>query len=106
PLAISFGLLPVALYLTYLPASALAFSAGIQIALSSAIIGTVFLLAEMLYQRRNAISAITHDQSNTIIIGLAVGLIPAAAWIFSRVFDVVLPVSLEGLMPFFVPVAA
>lgn len=106
PLGLGIALIPVVLYLTYRPPNATAFALGIQLALIAAIMGTFFLLGTMIYQRRNAISAVTHDQSNTILIGLAVVMIPIAAWILSRLFQVTLPVSVEGMMPFFVPVAA
>lgn len=87
------------------------FGVPAQIATMTALGGLIVLFVRQIAQRRTASTPTIRDQSNTLIIGIGLVLIPSAIWLVSRVLNglggsVVLPFSVESTMPFFITPAA
>lgn len=106
PFIISLIMAGIVLFLWYTPSTPQAYGRAASVATGAAMAGMVALLWCMLYQRRTAISLTIRDQSNSILIGIGIVIVPLCIWLLSRLIQEALPLPVEAAMPFFVPAAS
>ena len=78
-------------------------AAGISAIVGMAILATLLFF----YHRPRAQSRLGRDQANTVFLGVALALIPAAVWVLGQIIvnsdgDPLVPFSVEAAMPFYV----
>ncbi len=108
PLVVSGVVVAIAVYSYFTVEDARNFGLGNTLAGLSLVVGLLGLFALQLFvQRMSATTLTRRDQSNTVVIGTALTLIPALAWLLVRTlanFDnsLAIPISVESTTPFFV----
>lgn len=107
PLALSALLAAAAVYLYY-TGEAGQFALPVQLATLAAVLGTVMLgLVMLFWQRPRASTTTARDQSNSVLIGIALTALPTLLWLANRLLQLgdsqaVIPISFEAMMPFFI----
>lgn len=107
PLVVSALVGLYAVYNYYFPGSAWNYYNSNQAVVMCALMGTLIFGALLLVQRNQATSAITRDQSGTVLLGLFTAAAPGIIWLIGQVLhsinsSFVLPFNLEAATPFFV----
>ncbi len=83
-----------------------------QIATGTLVVGVISIILLLVFvQRPRSVSLTTRDQTNTLLIGSALTLLPIIIWIGNRILQSFnqspVPLSFEAMMPFFItPIVA
>jgi signal transduction histidine kinase len=107
PFLASVILTVVVLGLYFRPAFPQSYPAAWQPAVFGTLLGLAILVVSLLRRRQLAASPIVRDQSNTILIGVALAIVPIAIWLVNTILQdfgrmAVLPFNISAAMPFFV----
>jgi signal transduction histidine kinase len=107
PLIASGILAAVVLAIYYRPPFPQSYTAAWQPAVFGTLIGLAVLVASLMHRRELAASPTVRDQSNTVLIGVALAVAPMLLWVINTVLQsfgqmAVLPFNTSAAMPFFV----
>jgi signal transduction histidine kinase len=107
PMVVSAILTVVALSIYFNPPSAQSYTVAWQPTVFGTVLGLAILLISLLRRRRRAASPALRDQSNTILIGIALAVAPLLLWMLNTIVQnlgqmAVLPFNTSAAMPFFV----
>ncbi|MFN8528977.1 MAG: GAF domain-containing protein [Anaerolineae bacterium] len=107
PIAISFVLAGIFVYLYVNPSSPETVLVIQQLAVLVAMVSAGITVIVMLDRRRKAATAVVRDQSNTVLIGFLLSLILAVLWLMNSVTQLALgtnavPLNTSAAMPFLV----
>ncbi len=107
PLVVSGILAAVVLSIYFRPPSPQSYTVAWQPTVFGTVIGLAVLVVSLLRKRRAASSPALRDQSNTILIGVALAVAPLVLWLLNTIVQnlgqmAVLPFNTSAAMPFFV----
>jgi signal transduction histidine kinase len=108
PITVSLVITATSLFAFFNPELPQGATLSIQVASFFLIGSTVIFAAQIIgIQRPRALTLAKRDQTNTIIIGIALVIIPAALYILSRLVSVINPqaaigISIEATLPFYI----
>ncbi|MBL8161964.1 MAG: GAF domain-containing protein [Anaerolineae bacterium] len=94
-----------AIYLN--PPSAYSFPDVWQLGLYATVLAGILLAVNVLHRRRVATSAVVRDQANTVLIGLALTLLPVGFWVFNNIIQQIsgqplIAINSSAILSFFI----